>query len=48
VCAAESVLAGQGQALGVDVMYPGLPSEGMDTVLPLLDQWVGVMRAANG
>jgi alkanesulfonate monooxygenase SsuD/methylene tetrahydromethanopterin reductase-like flavin-dependent oxidoreductase (luciferase family) len=44
----DAALAGRYQALGVDVMYPSLPSEGADTVLPLLDVWVGVMRAVNG
>src|SRR5277367_6737781 len=44
----DVALAGRYQALGVDVMYPSLPSEKGDTILPMLDQWLGVMRAVNG
>jgi hypothetical protein len=41
-------LMGQYQALGVDIVYPSLPSEREDTILPMLDQWVSVMRQVNG
>jgi probable F420-dependent oxidoreductase len=44
----DAALAGRYQALGVNIMYPSLPSEGADTILPMLDQWVGVMRAVDG
>jgi probable F420-dependent oxidoreductase len=40
----DAVLIGQYQRLGVGVVYPSLPSEGADTVLPVLDRWVEVMR----
>jgi hypothetical protein len=33
---------------GVTRVSTSLPSEKADTVLPMLDQWVGVMRAVNG
>ncbi len=36
------------QALDVDVVYPSLPSEPADNILPMLDQWVQVMRTVNG
>jgi hypothetical protein len=29
-------------------MYPSLPSEKEDAILPILDQWVAVMRQVNG
>ena len=41
-------LIGRYQALDVDIVYPSLPSEGPDTILPMLDQWVSVMRQING
>ena len=34
--------------LGVDIVYPSLPSEREDTILSMLDQWVQVMRQMNG
>lgn len=36
------------KALGVDMVYPSLPSEGPDVILPLLDTWAEVMRRVNG
>ena len=33
---------------GVNRVSVSLPSEKADTVLPMLDQWVAVMRAVNG
>ena len=36
------------QALGVDAVYPSLPSEPAEVILPMLDQWVEVMRKVNG
>lgn len=36
------------RALDVDMVYPSLPSEKADVILPLLDQWVDVMRRING
>jgi probable F420-dependent oxidoreductase len=33
---------------GVTRVSVSLPSEKADTILPMLDQWVGVMRAVNG
>ena len=36
------------QELDVDIVYPSLPSEKADTILPILDQWVAVMRQVNG
>jgi probable F420-dependent oxidoreductase len=44
----DVALIGRYQALDVDVVYPSLPSEKEDTILPILDQWVDVMRQANG
>jgi probable F420-dependent oxidoreductase len=44
----DVALIGQYQALGVDIVYPSLPSEKEDTILPMLDQWVAVMRQVNG
>ncbi|HEY4174212.1 MAG TPA: LLM class F420-dependent oxidoreductase [Rhodopila sp.] len=44
----DAALMGRYQALGVDIVYPSLPSEGEDTILPMLDQWVAVMRQVNG
>jgi probable F420-dependent oxidoreductase len=41
-------LIAQYQALDVDIVYPSLPSEKEDTILPILDAWVGVMRQING
>src|SRR3954467_13740108 len=43
----DPALAAKYQALDVDYMYPSLPSEKEDTILPILDQWVGVMRQVN-
>jgi probable F420-dependent oxidoreductase len=45
---ADPALAARYQALDVDYMYPSLPSEKEDTILPILDQWVEVMRQVNG
>jgi probable F420-dependent oxidoreductase len=44
----DVALIGRYQALEVDIVYPSLPSEKEDTILPILDQWVGVMRQVNG
>ena len=33
---------------GINRASVSLPSEKADTVLPVLDQWVAVMRAVNG
>jgi probable F420-dependent oxidoreductase len=44
----DVTLIGQYQALAVDIVYPSLPSEKEDTILPILDQWVAVMRQVNG
>lgn len=41
-------LIGRYQGLDVDIVYPSLPSEKEDTILPILDQWVTVMRQING
>ena len=35
------------QALGVEAVYPSLPSERAEVILPMLDQWVEVMRKVN-
>jgi len=34
--------------LGVNIMSTSLPSEKRDTILPILDKWVALMRAVNG
>ena len=44
----DVALIGRYQALDVDSVYPSLPSENEDTILPILDQWVGIMRHLNG
>ena len=44
----DVALIAQYQALDVDIVYPSLPSEGAETILPILDQWVAVMRQING
>jgi probable F420-dependent oxidoreductase len=44
----DAALIGRYQALDVDIVYPSLPSEQADTILPILDQWVEVMRQVNG
>ena len=44
----DAALIGRYQALDVDIVYPSLPSEKEDTILPILDQWVGVMRQVTG
>jgi probable F420-dependent oxidoreductase len=44
----DAALIGRYQALDVDIVYPSLPSEKSDTILPILDQWVAVMRQVNG
>ena len=44
----DVALIGQYQALDVDIVYPSLPSESAETILPILDQWVDVMRQVNG
>ncbi|MGD0107191.1 MAG: LLM class F420-dependent oxidoreductase [Rhodopila sp.] len=46
--APDMALVGQYQALEVDIVSTSLPSEKADTILPLLDQWVAVMRQVNG
>jgi probable F420-dependent oxidoreductase len=40
----DAALIGRYQALDVDIVSPSLPSEKQDTILPILDQWVEVMR----
>jgi alkanesulfonate monooxygenase SsuD/methylene tetrahydromethanopterin reductase-like flavin-dependent oxidoreductase (luciferase family) len=44
----DAALIGRYQALDVDIVYPSLPSEQEETILPILDQWVGIMREVNG
>jgi probable F420-dependent oxidoreductase len=44
----DAALIGRYQALGVDIVYPSLPSEKEATILPILDQWVEAMRVVNG
>jgi probable F420-dependent oxidoreductase len=44
----DVALIGQYQGLGVNIVYPSLPSEREDAILPLLDRWVAVMREVNG
>ena len=44
----DAALIGRYQALDVDIVYPSLPSEKEDVILPMLDEWVAVMRAVNG
>jgi len=44
----DVALIGQYQALDVAIVSPSLPSEKEDTILPILDQWVAVMRQVNG
>jgi probable F420-dependent oxidoreductase len=44
----DAALIGRYQALDVDIVYPSLPSEQADTILPILDQWAEVMRQVNG
>jgi probable F420-dependent oxidoreductase len=44
----DVALIAQYQALDVDIVYPSLPSEREDSILPILDQWVAVMRQVNG
>jgi len=36
------------QALGVEMVYPSLPSEPADKILPMLDQWAEIQRRFNG
>jgi hypothetical protein len=36
------------QDLGVNRVSVSLPSEKSDTILPVLDRWVAIMRAVNG
>lgn len=43
----ESLMA-RYQVLGVDMVYPSLPSEREDTILPILDEWAGLMRGLSG
>ena len=40
----DAALIGRYQALDVDIVSPSLPSEKQETILPILDQWVEVMR----
>jgi hypothetical protein len=35
------------QELGVNRVSVSLPSEKADTILPVLDRWVSIMRAVN-
>jgi probable F420-dependent oxidoreductase len=44
----DAALIGRYQALDVDIVYPSLPSEDADAILPILDQWVAVKREVNG
>jgi probable F420-dependent oxidoreductase len=44
----DASLIGRYQALDVDIVSASLPSEQADTVLPMLDPWVEVMRQVNG
>ena len=44
----DASLIEQYQALDVDIVYPSLPSETAEVILPMLDQWVDVMRQVNG
>ncbi len=44
----DAKLIGQYQALDVDIVYPSLPSEQADAILPMLDQWAAVRRQLNG
>jgi probable F420-dependent oxidoreductase len=44
----DASLIGRYQALDVDIVSASLPSEQADTILPVLDQWVEVMRQVNG
>jgi probable F420-dependent oxidoreductase len=46
--APDAALIARYQALDVQVVSPSLPSEKEDTILPILDQWVAVMREVNG
>ncbi len=41
-------LAKRYRDLGVNTMSTSLPSEKRDTILPMLDKWVALMRAVNG
>jgi probable F420-dependent oxidoreductase len=43
----DAALIGKYQALNVDIVYPSLPSEKEDTILPILDQWMEVIRQVN-
>jgi hypothetical protein len=36
------------QKLGVDMVYPSLPSEKADVILPMLDTWAKLMQRVNG
>ena len=42
------VLAKRYRDLGVKCMSTSLPSEKAESILPMLDKWVAVMRAVNG
>jgi probable F420-dependent oxidoreductase len=44
----DAAVIGRYQALEVEIVSPSLPSEKADTILPILDQWVEVMRVVNG
>jgi hypothetical protein len=44
----DVTLIEQYKALDVDMVYPSLPSEKADVILPMLDQWAGIMRQVNG
>jgi hypothetical protein len=44
----DAALIGRYQNLNVDIVYPSLPSEKADTILPILDQWAAIMRQLNG
>jgi probable F420-dependent oxidoreductase len=44
----DVALIEQYKVLDVDMVYPSLPSEKPDVILPMLDQWAGIMQQVNG
>jgi probable F420-dependent oxidoreductase len=44
----DAALIERYQALDVDIVSTSLMSEKEDTILPILDQWVAIMRQVNG
>jgi alkanesulfonate monooxygenase SsuD/methylene tetrahydromethanopterin reductase-like flavin-dependent oxidoreductase (luciferase family) len=46
--AEDAELVKQYEALGVNRVSVSLPSEKADTILPVLDRWVTIMRQVNG